>query len=125
MIAKEKGVSAFVGDGANRWPAVRRHDAARLYVLALEEGIVPGTRYHAVAKEGVRLKEIAEVIGRRLNIPVVSKSPGEAFDHFGWLGPFMGIDLPVSSKQTQERLGWRSTQVGLVADLKEATALAV
>ncbi len=123
MIAKEKGVSAFVGEGSNRWPAVHRLDAAHLYVLALEESTARGARYHAVAEEGVPLKEIAEVIGRRLNIPIVSKSPAEAFDHFGWLGPFMGIDLPVSSKQTQARLGWRPTQPGLLADLDVATAL--
>jgi nucleoside-diphosphate-sugar epimerase len=122
VLAHEKGVSAFVGEGINRWPAVHRLDAAHLYSLALEKS-APGARYHAVAEEGVRLKEIAEVIGRRLNLPVVSKSPAEAFDHFGWLGPFMGIDLPVSSTQTQVRLGWRPTQTSLLADLNDATAL--
>jgi nucleoside-diphosphate-sugar epimerase len=121
-LAHEKGVSAFVGEGINRWPAVHRLDAAHPYSLVLEKK-APGARYHAVAEEGVPLKEIAEVIGRRLNIPVVSKSAAEAFDHFGWLAPFMGIDLPVSSTQTRDRLGWRPTQTGLLADLSVATAL--
>ncbi len=121
-LAHEKGVSAFVGEGINRWPAVHRLDAARLYSLVLEKN-APGARYHAVAEEGVPLKEIAEVIGRRLNIPVVSKSPAEAFDHFGWLGPFMGIDLPVSSAKTQASLGWRPVQPGLISDLERARDL--
>lgn len=121
-LAHEKGVSAFVGEGINRWPAVHRLDAAHLYSLVLEKSAA-GARYHAVAEEGVPLKEIAEVIGRRLNIPIVSKSPAQAFDHFGWLGPFMGIDLPVASAKTQDRLGWRPTQSGLLADLNAATAL--
>jgi nucleoside-diphosphate-sugar epimerase len=121
-IAREKGVSAFVGEGTNRWPAVHRLDAAHLYSLVLEKS-APGACYHAVAEEGVRLKEIAEVIGRRLNIPVVSKSPAEAFDHFGWLGPFMGIDLPVSSTKTQDRLGWRPVQPDLISDLQRARDL--
>jgi nucleoside-diphosphate-sugar epimerase len=122
-VAREKGVSAFVGEGNNRWPAVHRLDAAHLYALVFEKGGAPGARYHAVAEEGVQLKEIAEVIGRRLNIPVVSKSPAEAFDHFGWLGPFMGIDCPVSSAQTQERLGWRPVQPDLISDLERARDL--
>jgi nucleoside-diphosphate-sugar epimerase len=121
-LAHEKHVSAFVGEGINRWPAVHRLDAAHLYSLALEKS-APGARYHAVAEEGVRLKEIAEVIGRRLNIPVVSTSPAEAFDHFGWLGPFMGIDLLVSSRQTQDRLGWRPVQPDLISDLERARNL--
>ena len=121
-VAREKGVSAFVGEGNNCWPAVHRLDAAHLYTLVLEKGST-GARYHAVAEEGVQLKEIAEVIGRRLNIPVVSKSPAEAFDHFGWLGPFMGIDCPVSSAQTQERLGWRPVQPDLISDLERARNL--
>jgi nucleoside-diphosphate-sugar epimerase len=121
-LAHEKGVSAFVGEGINRWPAIHRLDAAHLYSLVLEKN-APGARYHAVAEEGVPLKEIAAVIGRRLNIPVVSKSPAEAFDHFGWLGPFMGIDLPVSSAKTQERLGWRPVQPDLISDLERARNL--
>ncbi len=122
MLAREKGVSAFVGEGINRWPAVHRLDAAHLYSLVLEKN-APAARYHAVAEEGVPLKKIAEVIGRRLNIPVVSKSPAEAFDHFGWLGPFMGIDLPVSSAKTQDRLGWRPAQSDLISDLERARDL--
>ena len=105
-IAREKGVSAFVGDGLNRWPAVHRLDAARLYRLALEKGSA-GARYHAVAEEGVPLREIAEAIGRGLKVPVVAMSPEEAAEHFGWLGFFVGVDCPASSALTQERLGWR------------------
>ncbi|HYL58810.1 MAG TPA: hypothetical protein VEU51_08055, partial [Candidatus Acidoferrales bacterium] len=119
-VAREKGVSAFVGDGLNRWPAVHRLDAAYLYKLVLEKGFA-GARYHAVAEEGVPLRDIAAAIGRRLNIPVVAKSPEEAADHFGWLGPFVGMDVPASSAKTRERLGWRPTQTGLIADLDHAS----
>lgn len=119
-LAREKGVSAFVGDGLNRWPAVHRLDVARLYRLALEKGSV-GAKYHAVAEEGVELREIAEVIGRGLNVPVVSKSPEEAPGHFGWLATFVGLDCMASSAQTQEQLGWRLTQPGLIADLERAS----
>jgi nucleoside-diphosphate-sugar epimerase len=115
-IAREKGVSAFIGDGLNRWPAVHRLDAAHLYRLVLEKGTA-GASYHGVADEGVPTREIAEVIGRHLNVPVVSKSREEAADHFGWIAHFFGIDAPASSAQTQERLGWQPTQVGLIADL--------
>jgi len=118
-IAREKGVSAYVGDGLNRWSAVHRIDAAHLYRLALEKGSA-GARYHGIADEGVPLRDIAEVIGRRLNVPVVSKSPEEAAGHFGFLGFFLGLDLPASSAQTQERLGWRPTQPGLIPDLDHA-----
>jgi len=117
--AREKGVSAYVGDGINRWPAVHLLDTARLYRLALEKGSA-GARFHAVAEEGVPLREIAEAIGRGLNVPVASKSPEEAADHFGWLGFFVGGDAPASSAQTQERLGWRPTQTGLISDLDDA-----
>jgi nucleoside-diphosphate-sugar epimerase len=121
-IAREKGVSAYVGDGLNRWPAVHRLDAAHLYRLALEKGTA-GARYHAVAEEGLPLREIAEAIGRGLKMPVVSKSPEEASEHFGFLGFFVGLDCPASSAQTQERLGWRPTaQPGMIADLDRATA---
>ena len=117
-IACKKGVSAYVGDGRNRWPAVHRLDAAHLYRLALEKQ--NGTaRYHAVAEEGVPCKEIAEVIGRGLNMPVVAKTSEEAADHFGWLAMFVGLDLPASSAQTQERLGWHPTGPGLIADLEQ------
>jgi nucleoside-diphosphate-sugar epimerase len=115
-IAREKGVSAFIGDGLNRWPAVHRLDAAHLYRLVLEKSSV-GARYHGVADEGIPTRKIAETIGRGLNIPVVSKSREEAADHFGWIARFFGIDGPASSAQTQERLGWSPVQPGLIADL--------
>jgi len=115
-IAREKGVSAYVGDGLNRWTAVHRLDAARLYRLALEKGSA-GARYHGVAEEGIEFRDIAEVIGRRLNIPVVSKSSGEAADHFGWFTLFAGIDCPASSRRTRELLGWQPKQPGLIPDL--------
>jgi nucleoside-diphosphate-sugar epimerase len=115
-VAREKGVSAYVGDRLNRWPAVHRLDAAHLYRLALEKGFA-GARFHGVADEGVPVREIAEVIGRRLNLPVVSKSPEEGSDHFGWIGHFFGMDGPASSAQTQQQLGWRPTQPGLLSDI--------
>ena len=115
-IARKKGVSAYIGDGLNRWPAVHRLDASHLYRLALEKGGAR-ERYHGVADEGVPARDIAEVIGRQLNVPVVSKSREEAADHFGWIGRFFGIDGPASSAQTQQRLGWRPVQPGLIADL--------
>jgi nucleoside-diphosphate-sugar epimerase len=115
-IAREKGVSAFIGDGLNRWPAVHRLDAAHLFRLVLEKNSV-GARYHGVADEGIPTREIAEVIGRHLNVPVVSKSREEAADHFGWIAHFFGVDAPASSALTQERLGWRPVQPGLIADL--------
>ena len=116
-LAREKGVSAYVGDGLNRWPAIHLLDAAPLYRLALEKGTA-GAKYHAIAEEGVPLREIAEAIGRGLKIPVVSKSPEEAAGHFGWLGFFVGMDGPASSALTQQRLGWRPTQkTGMIEDL--------
>jgi nucleoside-diphosphate-sugar epimerase len=116
-VAREKGVSAFVRDRLNRWPAVHLLDAAHLYRLALEKGSA-GARYHAVAEEGVPLREIAEAIGRGLKVPVVAKSPEEAAEHFGWLGLFVGLDCPASSVLTQERLGWRPTaKPGMISDL--------
>ena len=117
-LAREKGVSAYVGEGLNRWPAVHRLDAARLYRLALEKSPM-APRYHAVADEAVPFREIAQVIGRRLKIPVVSKSPEEAADHFGWFAHFAALDCPASSAQTQEQLGWRSTQVSLIPDIDQ------
>jgi nucleoside-diphosphate-sugar epimerase len=116
-LARQKGVSAYVGDGRNRWPAVHVLDAARLYRLALEK-LETGARYHAVDEEGVPLRDIAEVVGRGLKVPVISVSPEEAPAHFGWLAPFAGRDLPASSALTQERLEWRPTGPGLIADLE-------
>jgi nucleoside-diphosphate-sugar epimerase len=115
-IAREKGMSAYVGDGRNRWPAVHRLDAAHLYRLALEKGSA-GARYHGVAEEGVPLRDIAEAIGKRLNVPVVAKSAEEAAAHFGFFAFFVGMDVPASSAQTREQLGWRPTQPGLITDL--------
>ena len=117
--ARRKGLSAFVGDGLNRWPAVHVLDTARLYRLVLEKGDA-GARYHAVAEEGVSMREIADAIGRGLKVPVVTKSPEEAAGHFGWLAFFLAFDSPASSAQTQQRLGWRPTQPGLISDLDHA-----
>jgi len=114
--AREKGVSAYIGDGLNRWPAVHRLDAANLFRLALEKSSA-GSRFHGVAEEGVAFRDIAEVIGRRLNIPVVSKSPEEASSHFGWFAHFARLDCPASSKQTRELLGWQPRQPGLIPDI--------
>jgi nucleoside-diphosphate-sugar epimerase len=117
-VAREKGVSAYVGEGRNRWAAVHVTDTARLYTLALEKQEA-GARYHAVAEEGVPVREIAEAIGRGLKVSVVSKSPQETAAHFGWLEIFVGRDLIGSSVQTQARLGWRPTGPGLIADLEQ------
>jgi nucleoside-diphosphate-sugar epimerase len=122
-LAREKAASAFVGDGKNRWSAAHLSDTARLYRLALEKGS-PG-RYHAVAEEGVPVRDIAEVIGRRLKLPVVAKTPAEAAEHFGWLGGFAGLDGPASSALTRERLGWRPVGPGLIADLERAHNLEI
>src|SRR6202035_495520 len=115
-VAHEKGVSAFIGDGLNRWPAVHRLDAAHLYRLVLEKGSA-GARYHGVADEGVPFRDIAGVIGRRLNVPVVSKDPEEAPNHFGWFAHFAAIDNTTSSQRTREPLGWQPKQPGLIPDL--------
>jgi nucleoside-diphosphate-sugar epimerase len=115
-FAREKGVSAYIGNGQNRWPGVHRLDAARLYRLALEQG-VEGGPYHATAEEGVPFKQIAEVIGRRLNIPVVSKSPEEAAEHFGWFAMFASMDVPTSSARTRAKLEWKPEQPRLIADI--------
>jgi nucleoside-diphosphate-sugar epimerase len=117
-VAREKGVSAYVGEGHNRWAAVHVSDVARLYKVALEKN-EPGTKYHAVAEEGVALRDIAEAIGRGLKVPVKSISPEEASAHFGWLGMFAGHDLRASSVITRKKLGWNPTGPGLIADLKQ------
>jgi nucleoside-diphosphate-sugar epimerase len=119
-LARAKGISAYVGDGANRWPAAHVNDVARLYRLALERH-EPGARYHAVAEEGIPVRLVAEAIGAGLGIPAVSLSLAEASDHFGWLAPFAGLDMPASSARTRERLGWEPTGPGLIADLERMT----
>ena len=118
-IAREKGASIYIGDGLNRWPAVHRLDAARLYRLALEHGVVAGARYHAVAEEGVLFKDIAAVIARRLNVPLMSKTAEEAADYFTWFSMFAGLDAPASSQRTQSLLGWEPTQPELLADIEQ------
>jgi nucleoside-diphosphate-sugar epimerase len=115
-IAREKGLSAYVGEGLNRWPGVHRLDAARLYRLALAQGVAGG-RYHGVAEQGVPFREIAGVIGRRLGVPVASLSPEEAAKHFGFMAQFAGMDLAASSQRTREQLGWEPRELGLLADI--------
>jgi nucleoside-diphosphate-sugar epimerase len=113
-MAREKGVSAYIGDGANRWPGVHRLDAARLYRLALEHGATE-LAYHAVADEGVAFKDIAAVIGRRLGVPVESRDRA----HFGWFADFAGADMPASSAHTQALLGWTPTGPDLLTDINQ------
>lgn len=115
-IAREKGVSAYVGSGLNRWPTVHRLDAGRLYRLAVEKGASRAT-YHGVGEEGVPFREIADIIGRHLSVPVVSKSPEDAANHFGWMAQFAALDCPASSAETQKQLGWRPTQASLIPDM--------
>jgi nucleoside-diphosphate-sugar epimerase len=117
-LTRRKRVAAYVGDGSNRWPAAHVSDVARLYRLALEKQ-EPGSRYHAVAEEGVPVREIVEVIGRGLEVPVTTVSGDAAAAHFGWLAMFAGLDLPASSAQTRERLEWQPTGPGLIADLEQ------
>jgi nucleoside-diphosphate-sugar epimerase len=121
-IAKEKGKAGYIGDGANRWPAGNRADAAVLYRLALEKG-EPGAAYHAVGDEGVPARDIAGAIGKRLNLPVEAVAPEAAIAHFGWLGMFAGVDMPATSHITQEKLGWKPTHAGLIEDIATGTNL--
>ena len=118
QIARETGAAAYVGDGRNRWPAVHRLDAARAYRLILETGAA-SPRYHVVAEDGVPMRDIAEVIGRRLGLPTVSQTPDEAADQFGWIGMFAALDATASSAWTREQLGWEPTRPGLIADLDQ------
>jgi nucleoside-diphosphate-sugar epimerase len=115
-IARRQGTSAYVGDGTNRWPAVHRLDGARLYRLALERGTA-GSVLHAVA-ESIRTRDIAEIIGRHLDVPPTSIASEDAADHFGWMGMFFGLDAPATSALTREWLGWEPTRVGLIEDLE-------
>ena len=115
-IARDKGVSGYIGDGSNRWPAVHRLDAAHLFRLAVEKAPA-GSVLHAVADEGVPVRAIAEVIGRHLGLPVAAIAPEDAAGHFTWLGGFIGIDSPASSALTREMLGWQPVQPGLLDDL--------
>ncbi len=117
-IAREKGVSAYIGEGENRWPAVHRLDAAKLYRLILENDY-NGERFHAVGEEGIPFKEIAYAIGRGLNVPVVSITAEKATEHFGWFSNFAKLDIPASNRLTREKLGWQPSQDGLLEDLLE------
>ncbi len=117
-IAREKGVAAYPGDGSNRWPAVHRFDAARLFRLALESAPA-GARLHAIGDEGIPTREIAGAIGCHLGLPVTSVAPETAADHFGWLGVFFSLDVPASSAFTRELMGWQPTHQGLLDDLNE------
>jgi nucleoside-diphosphate-sugar epimerase len=115
-VAREKGVSAYLGDGQNRWPAAHVLDVARLYRLAIEQ-CKPGTRYHAVAEQGIPARDIAEVLGKGMGLPVKSIPASEVADHFGWLGAFVGLDMLASSEWTQKALGWHPTGPMLLEDL--------
>ncbi|MBJ6145164.1 SDR family oxidoreductase [Hymenobacter sp. BT559] len=117
-LARQKGAAAYLGEGLNRWPAVHRRDAARLFRLAVEHGEA-GARYHGVGDEGVALRDIATIIGQHLGVPVVSKSTEEAADYFGWMARFAGLDMAASSALTQQRLGWQPTHLGLLEDLEQ------
>ena len=116
MISRQKGLAGYIGDGANRWPAAHVSDVAKLYKLAVEQGRA-GERFHAVDEEGVAAKDIAAAIGRGLGVPAVALTAEEAAAHYGWLGHFLGMDMPASSAWTRERLGWRPGGPGLLADL--------
>src|SRR5664280_1918688 len=115
-VAREKGTSGYVGDGSNRWPAAHRLDVARMIALALEKAPA-GSVVHGVGEEAIPARQIAEVIGRRLHIPVTSVAPDDVAAHFGWIGAFFGLDIPASSTLTQEMLGWTPAHPGLLEDL--------
>ena len=115
-VAREKGVSGYIGDGANRWPAVHRLDTAPLFRLALEHAPA-GSVLHGVAEEGIPTRRIAEAIGQQLDLPVVAIAPGDAAGHFGWIGSFFGADIPASSELTREQMRWQPTHPGLIDDL--------
>lgn len=117
-IARDKGVAGYYGDGGNRWPAVHRVDSGRMFRLALEK-VPAGSTLHAVTDEGVALQDIAEVIGRHLDVPVASVPPEEASEHFGWLTMVVSADQPASSAATRELTGWHPTQPGLIEDLDQ------
>ena len=117
-IARDKGASGYIGDGSNRWPAVHRFDAAHLFRLAVEQAPA-GSVLHAVADEGVPIREVAGVIGRHLDVPAISIPPEQAGEHFTWLARFTGADSPASSALTRELLGWQPTQPGLLDDLEK------
>jgi nucleoside-diphosphate-sugar epimerase len=118
QVARQKGESAYIGEGLNRWPAVHRLDAVRLFRLALEQGTA-GTRYHGVGDEGIVFRDLAAVIGRHLNVPVVSKSVEEAAGHLGWMARFASLDMAASSTLTQQWLNWHPSHPGLLADLEQ------
>jgi nucleoside-diphosphate-sugar epimerase len=115
-LARQKGAAAYVGEGTERWAAVHRQDVSRLYRLALEKGTTDGI-YHAVGEEGVPMRQVIEVIGRALNVPIVSIKKEEAGDYYGPLAMFAGLDMPASSALTQQRLGWTPAGIGLIADI--------
>ncbi|MBA8822531.1 NAD-dependent dehydratase [Ochrobactrum sp. P6BS-III] len=117
-ISREKGAVAFVGKGQNRWPAAHVLDVAKLYALASNRA-EPGARYHAVAEEGIAVRDIAEMVGTGLGLPVISLSPDEATNHFGWLSMFVSFDMPAASTQTRAKLGWEPKGPSLLSDLKE------
>jgi nucleoside-diphosphate-sugar epimerase len=117
-IARSTGVSGYIGDGSNRWPAVHRLDAAHLFRLAVEDAPA-GSTLHGVAEEGVAIRDVAEVIGRHLDLPVVAIEPDDAAKHFAWLAGFLAADSPASSALTRELLGWQPTHPGLIDDLDQ------
>jgi nucleoside-diphosphate-sugar epimerase len=119
-IAREKGISAYVGEGLNRWSAIHRLDAAQLYRLAFEKA-APGATYHGVAEEAILFRDIATAIGRHLNLPVVSKNAEEATEHFGWFSAFAGLDCPASGTLTQQGLNWRPSQPTLLDDMEQGS----